>query len=347
MKKYDVPGLSLAMARQGKLSVVGTFGWADRENLVAVEPKHCFRVASVSKPITSSAMMTLLQRKQIKLTDPVFGKEGRLHYLLRGNFPDGKDARRRLHTLKLKHLLEHAAGGWGNKKGDPMFAKDALGMNHEELIRWTLRNRPLTHNPGEEYSYSNFGFCLLGRVIERVTKKTYESAVQELILKPSGVHGMAIGGNSIQERLTDEVIYYGQKEDAYSPAMDVRRMDAHGGWVATPIDLVRFILRIDGFPNPSDLLESASLKTMTRPSIANAGYAKGWSVNKASNWWYMGSFNGGSSIIVRTSDRFAWAVTVNSRSKDKTYGRQLDKLPWSIRKSISSWPDADLFTQFS
>ena len=111
-----------------------------------------------------------------------------------------------------------------------------------------MLGQPLQTDPGAHYAYSNFGYCLLGRVLEKVTGQSYEQAVKDLILDPADTKSMTIGGNTKQDRLPNEVLYYGQDEDAYHKIMDVKRMDAHGGWVATPIDLVRFALHIGCMP---------------------------------------------------------------------------------------------------
>jgi CubicO group peptidase (beta-lactamase class C family) len=105
-----------------------------------------------------------------------------------------------------------------------------------------------------EYLHSNFGYCVLGRVIEKLTGRTYEAAVRERVLRPCGISSMRISGNTLAERAGREVVYYDQDgEDPYR--MNVRRMDSHGGWLATPTDLVRFLVRVDGFPTKPDILK--------------------------------------------------------------------------------------------
>jgi CubicO group peptidase (beta-lactamase class C family) len=126
-------------------------------------------------------------------------------------------------------------------------------MTAAQLITWTLDNRPLDHVPGTNYDYSNFGYCILGRVIEEITGQTYEQAVKTLVLTPIGITDMTIGGNTFAQKLPKEVTYYGQYgEDPY--AMNVSRMDSHGGWIATAADLARFLVYIDKFPVRPDIL---------------------------------------------------------------------------------------------
>lgn len=149
-----------------------------------------------------------------------------------------------------------------------------------------------------------------------------------------------------RDRWDREVLYYQEGGDPYGPYMNVHRMDAHGGWVATPTDLMRMMNRIDGFDTPRDILNAESIERMTTPSSPDLTYAKGWQVNASNNWWHQGSFPGGSSFLARIADGTSWAVVVNTRSKDKTYTAALDRLPWKIKRSVKAWGEGDLFAQF-
>jgi CubicO group peptidase (beta-lactamase class C family) len=346
MQKYKIPGLQLAMAYRGKLKLVACFGMADQENRLRVEPKHVFRIASVSKPVTGTTVMKLVEQGVLKLSDRVFGKDGHLKNIYDTRSHQDVTNRRRLEQITVQHLLEHTAGGWGNKRNDPMFASQARRFNHQQLIAWTLDNMRLQRRPGEAFDYSNFGYCLVGRVIESVTEKTYEDAVQELLLRPAGISKMAVARNNRKQRLTDEVNYYGQGDDPYGQAMDVRRMDSHGGWVASAIDLVRLAVHVDGFKPPADLLSESTIRDMTTPSSPNLSYASGWSVNSQGNWWHQGGFNGGSSILARINDGHAWAVVVNTRSSKAEYSGDLDQFPWQVRQTTKKWGNHNLFQKF-
>src|SRR5207249_6526833 len=77
----------------------------------------------------------------------------------------------------------------------------------ETVIRWMLRRR-LDFDPGTRFAYSNLGYCVLGRVIERVTGQKYEDAVRQLVLEPAGITRMRVGSTTLEGRLGDEVRYY-------------------------------------------------------------------------------------------------------------------------------------------
>jgi CubicO group peptidase (beta-lactamase class C family) len=114
-------------------------------------------------------------------------------------------------SITIQHLLQHTAGGWTNDGMDPMFRQPALSAN--DLISWTLDNRPLANPPGTNFAYSNFGYCILGRVIEAVTGQSYENWVRDNILGPSGVTDMRIAGDTGPERQWPEATYWGKDTD--------------------------------------------------------------------------------------------------------------------------------------
>ncbi len=318
MSEFQVPGFSIAIAKGGKFISRKAFGVANIEAGQRLNVDHRFRVASVSKPITSAAIFLLIKQGKLKLTDRVFGKGALLGVTSPGN---------RLGKITVHQLLTHTSGGWKNDETDPMFKH--LGKNHLELIGWALNNLPQDHDPGKKYAYSNFGYCLLGRIIENISGQSYEDFVKENLLRPCGIETMQVAAKV--GRLRNEVSYYMDKKPLKFQ-MNVRRMDSHGGWVGTPTDLVNFAMRVDGFPKPPDILKKESIATMTERSGVNSGYACGWSVNQAGNWWHNGSLPGLSSLLVRTVDGYCWAAIANTRKKE--IGPAMDKLMWKIMEIL-------------
>ncbi|MEK4069051.1 serine hydrolase domain-containing protein [Peribacillus sp. FSL R5-0717] len=85
--------------------------------------------------------------------------------------------------MTVQHLLEHTSG-WPSS-ADPMFGH--LDLNQHQLITWVLDNEPLTYVPGKTFDYLNFGYCLLGRVIERISGISYANFVRQYVLEPCGI----------------------------------------------------------------------------------------------------------------------------------------------------------------
>jgi CubicO group peptidase (beta-lactamase class C family) len=329
MQRYDVPAFSFAVGYAGAIVYQEAFGLADREKNEAATPMHLFRIASLTKTITSVAIFTLIEQGRIKLTDRVFGP-GAITGTDYGQPPynPGVD------QITLEHLLTHTAGGWNNHTHDPMFAYPT--MNQAQLIAEVLRNRPLDDPPGEHYAYSNFGYCMLGRVIEKITGQPYADYVRATVLKRCGISDMTIAGNTLAQRQSGEIKYYGDGDDPYS--FNVTRMDSHGGWIARPADIVQFFMHVDGFADPPNILKPQTIQTMTTPSAVYAGYAKGWMVNKVNNWWHNGDLIGTIAEAVRANSGFCWAGIANKwhHPAAQTVG-ELDKLQWSMVQQVRSW----------
>jgi CubicO group peptidase (beta-lactamase class C family) len=329
MEKYDVPALSFAIGYGGEIIHADAFGFADRERSEPVSPARRFRIASVSKMLTSAAIFSLIEQGRITLSDYVFGPGAVLGTDFgRPPYSAGID------QITLEHLLMHTAGGWANGRGDPMFRPPNL--SHFELIAWVLADRPLDHPPGTTHAYSNFGYCVLGRVIEKLTRRPYGDYIRGQILNRCGVTEMTIAGNTLEQRQSGEVKYYAQGgENPYG--MNVRRMDSHGGWIARPADVVNFLMHIDGYAKPPNILKPDTIRTMTTGSAVSPGYAKGFSINKYGNVWHNGSLPGTSTIAVRTRGGFCWAAFTNTRRNNSALNSDLDRLNWDMVRKVASW----------
>ncbi|WP_158912045.1 serine hydrolase [Granulicella sp. L56] len=335
-RQFRVPATSIAISRNGQFAYDETVGMADPQHVLQAQQSSLFRIASATKPITSVTIFSLIEQGKLNLTDKVFGPSGIL------DIKYGKPPYKPYITdITVDHLLTHTSGGWPNDNTDPMMHND--GWDHIKLITETIANVPLTYPPGTHWAYSNFGYCILGRVIEQVTGQPYEGYVQTNILAPCGITTMQIAKNSERERAPNEVVYVGQySEDPYK--LNVTRMDSHGGWIASSTDLVQFLNHVAGAPGIPALLKPATIKMMTTPAPAyppgDARYARGWMVrnNGAGNWWHNGSLPGTTSIMVRTPTGFCWAALCNTRSQPSDeIDTAIDQMMWNMVRTVPSW----------
>src|SRR5262249_25025379 len=142
--------------------------------------------------------------------------------------------------------------------GIPGQIAGALGISPPVTIEQTVRyglGRRLDFDPGTQHVYSNFGYLVLGRVIETVTQRKYAENVRTAVLAPLGGRGMGLGRAMPEARFADEVRYYdprkrlgpcqlpprlGQAVPLPDGADNFEVYEAHGGWVASAVDLVRF-----------------------------------------------------------------------------------------------------------
>ena len=334
MAAHDVPGLAFALSDRGRLVYARARGWADKAAQTPAQVTHRMRIASVSKPITSAAVMKLVQDGTIALADTVLGSTGRL-----GTVYGTKNYGAAELSITIDHLLTHTSG-FQNTPTDPMF--DEPSRDHASLIGWVLDNRSPVTAPGSAYMYLNFGYCLLGRIVEHVTGVGYADHVLQAIAAPAGIHSLAIAGDTAADREADEVVYYGQGgEDPYG--MKVARMDAHGGWIANAPDLLRFLRLVDG-RDGSDILTAATVTTMTTGSGANSGYGRGWTVDAAGNWDHNGSLPGTFAVLRRRADGTGDAVLMNTRSTAAGFVGDVYALLGDVRSALGApLPDIDLF----
>jgi CubicO group peptidase (beta-lactamase class C family) len=336
MTTYNVPALSIAITKGEKLVYLKAYGVSDQSKGTKAVVSDRYRIASLSKQFTSVAIMKLLDQGKIKLEDKVFG-DGALLSKTYGTKAYGPH----ITDITVDELLHHTSGGWTNDVNDPMFIN--LTMTAAQLITWTLDNRPLDNVPGTTYNYSNFGYCILGRVIEKITGQTYAEAINTLVLKPIGITDMTIGGNTLADKQAKEVTYYGQSgEDPY--AMNVSRMDSHGGWIATAADLARFLVYIDKFPVRPDILTASSLNIMYTGSTAEPDYACGWSI-AGKNYFHTGSLPGTSTEHGRLDNGFNFVILTNTRSFKNNFGYDLDQIIWRALAKNPTWSADDLFTK--
>ncbi len=123
----------------------------------------------------------------------------------------------------------------------------------------------------------------------------------------------------------------------------MKRIEAHAGWIASPIDLARLMVHADGYDSKKDIISAEMIKTMTTGSAANKNYASGWAINKNNDWRHNGHLPGSYATIVRTNGEYCWAVLTNFRSSKESFGKDFDKLTWDIIAGVENWPDYDLF----
>ncbi len=356
---YDVSGGQLAITYHGRLVYNRGFGYADTATHLLVQPDNIFRLASVSKQITSVAIMHLMEQGLIHLDDTVFGPDGILNDANYQNILDPL-----VYNITVRELLTHS-GGWDrNISGDPMFNSYAIATtmgvsppaDAVTVIEYVLSNQMLDFTPGTQYQYSNLGFCILGRVIEKITGQNYEDYVRNTILLPLNITDMYPGFNLQSNKLPNEVSYYAYPAAPYAYSVydnvslvpwpyggfNIEAMDSHGAWVASAEDLCKFLVAVDGFPTKPDMLLQSTIDIMVSPSSTNANYALGWCVNTYNNWWHTGSLPGTTTEIVRGSNQLNWAILLNTRPYDPDpLTTAVDNLVWNVLPTIGSWPTFD------
>jgi hypothetical protein len=184
-------------------------------------------------------------------------------------------------------------------------------------------------------------------VIEKRSGRSYEKFVQDELLAPSCVTEMEIGGNTLGDRKPNEVVYYDSTlGNPYN--LSPSRMDAHGGWIAKPIDLLLFLRRIDGNTNNAELLTGDSLAEMLTPSGAPGGgssYGLGLGIG-GSGWGHNGAMAGTLADLSYRNDGLAFAVTCNTWPAGDQFAGTLKSMIMDLIDNLNAanaWPNYDLF----
>lgn len=361
MQQWNLPGGSVAIGKDGRLVYARGFGFANRETNELVQPQHRFRIASVSKPITSAAIMKLLEAGRVRLADKVFGTQGILNDPVYATIRDVRAL-----DITIQHLLQHTAGWNLYVSGDPMFKAleiaQAMSVSPPPapatIIRYMLA-RQLDFAPGTQFQYSNFGFLILGRVIEKLSGMSYEEYVKTAILQPTGAVGFKLGKNLLEDRAENEVKYYdfpgapfersvygtGALVPRTYSGFNLEAMDAHGGWIASATDLLRFLVAVDGFSSKPDILSQSSINIMTKTTTPHMGfYAFGWETDPGrNNWWHNGALAGASALMYRRNDGVAWTVLFNSWPQQQNFSTALATMIFTAVNAVQNWPAHDLF----
>jgi len=359
--KNNIRGASIAVTKKGKLVYARSFGFSNCLDSTLTEPWNLFRIASVSKLITAAAVMKLCENGQLDLEDKVFGPAGWLNEPQYLQYTD-----KRVERITVRHLLTHTSG-WNHRRFDPAFAplvvagqfrkKEAAGT--EDLIRYALGNK-LDFKPGSKYSYSNTGYCILGKVIEKASGMPYEDYVQFSLLHPLGISNMHIGKSFPEEMPDEEVMYYVNGKPQMYPAYDrsglrvplqyggnnIELLGPAGGWIASAPELIKLVVAMDGFSSHPDILSRQSVKAMTRHE-KKINALLGWrGTDGRGTWWRTGTLAGTSALVMRFSNETNWVILLNTTSSDnksRTHN-ELSRAIYQCLVLVKEWPSADLFS---
>jgi CubicO group peptidase (beta-lactamase class C family) len=258
----------LAVLKDGRLVLSRGYTNAPR-TMSSVQPWSRFRLASISKPITAIATLQLVDRRRLTL-------QSELGSLLSEVSDTSKLKDPRFAEVTIEQLLRHR-GGWAISARrasdgtlihpglgfDPQFRDSAIArklygttnampISTGDIIEYMAENYPLQFEPGTQRAYSNFGFNLLGRVVERRNGLGYEAVVRRDVLDRVGVSSFDIGSSRFSGRRSGEVIYLDTLNRLSTDVMGTGRpvpnqyggwhvgnFDAHGGWISSAQDLAR------------------------------------------------------------------------------------------------------------
>ena len=177
LQRHNVPGGSLSVSKNGRMIYSKGFGFSDLANREHVDTRSLFRIGSVSKPIAAVAVLKLIEEGRLTLDTKVFEHLGKL------KLPPRSHVNPAIFAITVRHLLNHTSGlaiynhaGRINSPMQPPISREISQMfdvEHPPLFDYVvgyMATRPLLHPVGNEFKYSNFGYALLGLLVEKVTK---------------------------------------------------------------------------------------------------------------------------------------------------------------------------------
>jgi CubicO group peptidase (beta-lactamase class C family) len=259
MKRRCIPGLALVVIKNGEIVKMNGFGFANIEQETPVTPDTVFDLASVTKQITATAIMLLVEQRKIRLDDPI------IQYL-----PASPS---QWNGIRIRHLLTNTAG-----LSVPYFVRPGYSIASNFKF---LAEQPLKSKPGREFFYSSAGFFLLGMIIEKASGVRYKDFLAEQFFKPLGMNSTSVVGDTaiVKNRAACYTVRNGELADraCYSPGDD---LPASYGVLSTVKDLAKWDMALAA----GKLVNEPGLAAMWTPVKLNDGsshpYGFGWEVKK-------------------------------------------------------------------
>jgi N-acyl-D-amino-acid deacylase len=361
LEKHGIPGGALAIVKDGRLVLARGYGWGNLATGAPVTPDAVFGVASLSKSLTAAAVLKLVEQGKLSLEDRAF----RLLSHLKPALGDRADPR--LDSITVRQLLNHT-GGWDrNKSGEPWgFSwrvarrlRVPLPITVDQLIRYMLGQR-LDFTPGTESQYSNFGYMVLGQIIEKVTGLSYGDYLSGEVLKPMGLHNARLPGRSRGYHDDEVRLYSPGTYQLVSSDFLGQLGDAAGSWRSSAVDLARFLAALDG-SRGKPFLSAATRKEMladppppikTTPGKLHVGL--GWDAvaTKKDRFGYFkdGLLPGTRAFMGRTPAGVNYVLLFNSGERITPRDITSEMHPrHGVEKSIAdtiAWPKVDYFDSF-
>ena len=245
------------VAKNGKTVFAQAYGSADREKKTANTLKTRFRLGSMNKMFTATATLQLVQSGKLDLKAP-FG-----NYLT--DYPN-KDVASK---VTIEQLLSHT-GGTGDIFG-PEFDKNRLELKTLQDYVKLYGNRALDFAPGSEWRYSNYGFLLMGVLIEKVSGQSYYDYVRDHIFKPAGMTGTASEPEEqmVVDRSMGYTKYGGAGLQPNTDTLPYRGTSAGGGY-STVEDLLKFATALQ----TNKLLNAQNTEILTTGKVDTPGGGK-------------------------------------------------------------------------
>lgn len=331
--RKEVAGIVTAVVTREKVVALDAFGHANIADNTPMKPDTVFWIASMTKPITATAVMMLQDEGKLSVEDPVGKYVSELKDL---KTTDGK-----LANVTLRHLLTHTAG-MGEATGEQSRKAETLA----DLIP-AYAAQPVKFEPGTKWEYSQSGINTLGRIVEVASGKPFQDFVQEKLFGPMGMKDTTFYLNDAQaKRLAKSYKRTGDALeeapifilDGHSPTSRQRYPAANGGLFSTAPDYARFCQMIlnQGTLDGRQYLKAETVKQMTSlqtPESIKTGFTEG-------NGWGLGW------CVVRKPQGVSERLSPGSFGHGGAYGTQawidpVKGVAFILMTQRANFPNAD------
>jgi D-alanyl-D-alanine carboxypeptidase len=279
LKDYKLPGVALAVIKDGNIVKVAGYGLADRERNVAVTPDTVFKIGSVSKQFIASGIMLLANDGRLGVDDPV-------SKYLKGT-PESWT------PITIRHLLTHTAG---LVRESPAFDPNK-NISDADMVR-AVYGVPLRFAPGSKYEYSNTGYWALAEIIRVVTGGPWSEFITQRIFTPAGMRVTA--PTNVTPTLSNRAVGY-TGNDNLKIADDWVALRPSGAFLSTILDLAKWEATL----YTETVIDEATRRLMWEPVRLTGGktaaYGFGWHVDSVAGRriWHGGGLPGFSAQYVR------------------------------------------------
>ncbi|MEW6207058.1 MAG: serine hydrolase domain-containing protein [Acidobacteriota bacterium] len=282
--RLKIPGLSVAIAVDNQLRYAKGFGLADIENSIPAKAETVYRTASIAKPMTATAVMQLVEQGKIDLDSPI-QKYCRA-------FPEKQ------WPVTARLILSHQSGIRHYK-----LPGESRGARHYKGVEDSLslfKDDALLFEPGAKFSYTTYGYSVLGCAIEGASGLSYDVYMRDHLFKPAGMERTRIDDQRaiIADRSRGYESLMGQIVNAW--LHDTSMKIPGGGLVSTPADLVRFAIAVQS----GKIVKRETLQQMWTANKTKDGqetvYGFGWGVRKIGSlklYAHGGNQSGASSLL--------------------------------------------------
>ncbi|MBL8271591.1 serine hydrolase domain-containing protein [Steroidobacter sp.] len=305
--EQSVPSLAVAVAKDGKILWQQGFGWADRERRIAATEHTTYSLASISKPITATALMMLVQAGKVDLDAPANDYLGSVK--LRSGVGD-------VRLATVRRVANHMAGLPDHF--NPFYADEPYrAPSMDETLR---RYGFLLSVPSEHtyYEYSNLGYGVLDYIVERVSGRSYANFLRNEVFIPLGMTRSSVG---VAPGLEPYVATRYDPDGVPLPAYDFDSPGASAVY-ASAHDLLRFgIFHVQTpLPDQKAILSGVSLNEMHRRTSGDAamGYSVGFNTIERSGYQVVshgGVMAGVSTLLLMVpEEKLAVVVLCNSKT---------------------------------